>query len=295
MPDSQDPSTAPSVALIGFGEAGSTFADAGGWESAAKAWDVDPSRKAVMEACGVIAAANAADALQHADIILSLVTADQAVPAAEEYAPLMPKGAFWCDMNSVAPDTKRKAAKAVNAAGGRYLDVAVMAPVDPARLNVPLLFAGEGALDAMMLMRELGFAKTRVVGDAIGQASAIKLCRSIMVKGLEALSAEMVLAASSAGVLDEVLASLDASEKHISWRERADYNLDRMLLHGRRRSAEMAESRDMIRHLGITPRMTENTVDWQQGLGELGIAPLPEGLEAKLAAIKAAPQFKGDI
>jgi hypothetical protein len=134
-----------------------------------------------------------------------------------------------------------------------------------------------------------------VVGESVGQASAIKLCRSILVKGMEALTAEMVMSASSAGVLDEVLASLDASEKHISWRERADYNLDRMLLHGRRRSAEMVESAAMIRELGITPLMTDGTIDWQKGLGELGIRPLPDGLEEKIAAIKASPNYKGDI
>jgi hypothetical protein len=91
----------------------------------------------------------------------------------------------------------------------------------------------------------------------------------------------MVIGASAAGVLDEVLASLDASEKQVGWNQRADYNLDRMLLHGRRRAAEMAEASEMLRALGIAPMMTENTVNWQQGIGELGIAPPPESLDAK--------------
>ncbi len=294
MTDSHSLPDAPRVGLVGFGEAGSTFAHAGGWEDAARAWDILPARKAAMQECGVVAAASAAEALEGAQVVLSLVTADQAVAAAESYAAFLPKGAIWCDMNSVAPDTKRAAAKAVRAAGGRYVDVALMAPVDPARLNVPLLFAGADAHEAMMLLRALGFAKTRVVGTEIGQASAIKLCRSIMVKGLEALTAEMVLSASQAGVLEEVLSSLDASEKHVSWHERADYNLDRMLLHGRRRSAEMAEAAQMVRHLGITPMMTDNTVSWQQGLGALGIDPLPQGLEGKIAAIANSQQYKGE-
>lgn len=285
----------PRTAVIGFGEAGFTFARAGGWEDAAISYDINAARAAQMEECGVTCASHAKEALADADLVLSLVTADQAVPAARDYAPYLKAGAIWCDMNSVAPHTKQEAAEAVESAGGRYVDVAVMAPVDPARLNVPLLFAGADALEAMGLLRALGFAKTRVVGESVGQASAIKLCRSIMVKGLEALTAEMVLSASTAGVLDEVLASLDASEKHVSWRERADYNLDRMLLHGRRRSAEMAESAAMIRELGIAPLMTDGTVDWQEGLGELGVRPLPDGLEDKIAAIKASPAYKGDI
>jgi 3-hydroxyisobutyrate dehydrogenase-like beta-hydroxyacid dehydrogenase len=276
------------VAVIGFGEAGSTFARAGGWEGHARAFDILPARQAVMDDCGVTPCASVAEAVEGAQLVLSLVTADQAVAAAEAVAPLLPAGAFFVDMNSVAPGTKHKAAAAIAAQGGRYIDVAVMAPVDPARLNVPLLFAGPQALDAMMLVRALGFAKTRVVGDSVGQASAIKLCRSVMVKGLEALTAEMVLAASEAGVLDEVLASLDASEKHVSWRERADYNLDRMLQHGKRRAAEMAESATMLRDLGIEPLMTDNTVRRQQQLGDLGLAPPPESLEGKLAAIKGS-------
>jgi len=286
MPDSQTICSAPRVALIGFGEAGSTFARAGGWDDLARAFDIAPARIAVMEDCGVIPCASVAEVLAGAQLVLSLVTADQAVAAAEAVAPLLPQGAFFIDMNSVAPATKQAAAAAITAHGGRYIDVAVMAPVDPARLNVPLLFAGPDAVQAMALVRALGFVKTRVVGDAVGQASAIKLCRSVMVKGLEALTAEMVLAASAAGVLDEVLASLDASEKQVPWRTRADYNLDRMLHHGKRRAAEMAEAATMLRDLGIAPLMTDNTVRRQQQLGDLGLAPPPESLEGKLAAIK---------
>ena len=286
MPDSHSPAHAPRVALIGFGEAGSTFARAGGWEDHASAWDTDPARAVVMGDCGIAAASGAQEALSGAEAVLSLVTADQAVPAAEAYAPHLAPGTLWLDMNSVAPDTKRRAATAVEAAGGHYVDVAVMAPVDPARLNVPLLVAGPHAATAEAVLRALGFAKVRVVGDAVGQASAIKLCRSIMVKGLEALTAEMVLAAGKAGVLAEVLASLDASEKQVGWAERADYNLDRMLHHGRRRAAEMAEAAAMLGDLGIAPMMTENTVRWQQGLGQLGLVPPPDGLDAKLAAIE---------
>ncbi|MEO5706214.1 MAG: DUF1932 domain-containing protein [Alteraurantiacibacter sp.] len=282
MPESQPPFDAPRVAIIGFGEAGSTFASAGGWEDAARAFDIAPERKAVMDDCGVIACDSVAEAVAGAQLALSLVTADKAIAAATSAASALPEGALFLDMNSVAPETKRRAAAAIGAA---YVDVAVMAPVDPARLNVPLLVAGPQAERAVGLLNALGFAKTRVVGDTIGQASAIKLCRSVMVKGLEALTAEMVLAASEAGVLDEVLASLDASEKHMSWRERADYNLDRMLQHGKRRAAEMAEAAAMLRDLGIDPLMTDNTVRRQQQLGNLGLAPQPESLEGKLAAI----------
>jgi 3-hydroxyisobutyrate dehydrogenase-like beta-hydroxyacid dehydrogenase len=196
-------------------------------------------------------------------------------------------------MNSVAPGTKRAAAEAVEAAGARYIDVAVMSPVDK-QLASPLLLAGAGAEEAAQALAARGFTNIRIVGTEVGRASAIKLCRSVMVKGLEALTAEMVLAASQAGVLDEVLASLDASEKGESWQVRADYNLDRMLIHGRRRSAELAEAAQMLRDLGIAPMMSAQTTGWQQALGELGLAPCPDGLNAKIDAIRANPGFSGE-
>ncbi|MCB2066664.1 MAG: NAD(P)-dependent oxidoreductase [Erythrobacter sp.] len=284
----------PRLALIGFGEAGSTFARAAGWGGTACAYDIDPAREAAMADLGVRPAASPAQALAEAQVVLSLVTADAALAAARAYSPDLPAGALWCDMNSVAPHTKRMAAAVVEAMGARYVDVAVMSPVDKL-MAAPLLLAGPHAAEAQAALVALGFTNVRVAGDTVGRASAIKLCRSIMVKGLEALTAEMVMAASQAGVLGEVLASLDASEKPQSWSQRADYNLDRMLLHGRRRAAEMHEAAAMITDLGISPMMTENTVNWQEGLGALGVEPMPEGLDAKLAAIKGTPHYQGEI
>ena len=260
----------PSLALIGFGEAGSTFADAGDWGEAARAFDVAPQRKAVMDRCGVTPAASAAEALADAAIVLSLVTADSAYPVARDYAPFLKPGALWCDMNSVAPETKRMAAAAVEAAGGRYVDVAVMAPVDPARLNVPLLLAGDAAPDALAALNTLGFAKARIVGSEVGRASAIKMIRSVMVKGIEALTWECAAAAERAGVFDEVMASLDASEKQIPWAQKVAYNRERMETHGVRRAAEMEESAKTLLDLGIEPVMTRGTVARQREAAESG-------------------------
>lgn len=283
----------PKVALIGFGEAGETFARAGGWNGRAKGWDVLPERRKAMALLGIETDEDAADVLATCDVALSLVTADQALDAAREYAPHFPRGAYWLDMNSVAPETKRAAAEAIEAVGGHYVDVAVMAPVDK-QLATPLLLAGPQAEKAQELLAALGFTNVRIVGKTVGKASSIKLCRSIMVKGIEALTAEMVLAASKAGVLDEVLASLDASERQVSWAERANYNLDRMLVHGTRRAAEMMEAAEMLRSLGTPAAMSDQTVAWHAQLGKLHLSPPPETLSAKIEAIRANPEFKGE-
>jgi 3-hydroxyisobutyrate dehydrogenase-like beta-hydroxyacid dehydrogenase len=180
-------------------------------------------------------------------------------------------------MNSVAPGTKRLAAAAIEAAGGRYVDVAMMAPVNPARLAVPLLVCGPHADAALAALADLGFSNVGSVGDEIGRASTIKMLRSVMYKGIEALTAECLIACEKAGVTDEVLGSFGND-----WASGADYRLDRMLVHGLRRAAEMAESAKTLEGLGVEPLMTRGTVARQQALGALGIAKPPAGLAAKL-------------
>ncbi|MEG3179640.1 NAD(P)-dependent oxidoreductase [Sphingomonas sp. LT1P40] len=279
----------PIYTFIGFGEAGNAFARPG-----VRAFDRDttipaarPAKLADYEAAGVRGCETAREALDGADAVLSLVTADQALIAARDYAPLLTTGALWLDMNSVAPGTKHAAVEVIEAVGGRYVDVAVMAPVHPVQLDVPLLVAGLHADDAVAMLREYGFTKVSIAGPTIGDASAIKMIRSVMVKGVEALTAECILAASRAGVADAVLASLDASWKAQGWGERVDYNLDRMLAHGTRRAAEMEEVAKSLEELGVDPVMTRGTIARQRTLGALGVA-VPDGLAAKLAVIEQA-------
>jgi 3-hydroxyisobutyrate dehydrogenase-like beta-hydroxyacid dehydrogenase len=275
------PSMAHRIALIGFGEAAQAFAAAADWRGAAAALDIrtDAAKQADYAAHGVTGCEHAREALAGTPAALSLVTADAALAAARGYAPFLTPGTLWFDMNSVSPETTRAAEAAVTAAGGRYVDVAVMAPVHPKRTAVPLLVSGPDAEASASVLRDLGFSDVRCIGPRIGDASAIKMIRSVMVKGIEALTAECVLAAHRAGVVDEVLSSLGGD-----WMQKADYNLERMLAHGLRRAAEMEESARTLEDLGVAPLMTRGTIARQRALGTLGIAP-PEGLAAKLAAL----------
>ena len=288
------------VGLIGFGEAGSTFALAGGWAARAHVFDSKTEDAAARDAmiasyadAHVLGARFLEDALSGVALVISLVTADQALAVAEAAAECIAPGTIYCDMNSVAPQTKQEAARKIEAAGGRYVDVAVMAPVRPAALSVPLLLSGGAAEEAAARLQVLGFTNVRVVGDAVGRASAIKMIRSVMVKGLEALTAECVLAAEAAGVRDEVLASLDASEKARPWGERADYNLERMLVHGLRRAAEMEEVVKTLEALGTGGAMTRGTVARQRVIGALGVADVPDGLSGKVGVVLARGEAAG--
>jgi 3-hydroxyisobutyrate dehydrogenase-like beta-hydroxyacid dehydrogenase len=281
------------IAFIGFGEAGIAFAsDLPPTFTRPRAFDLkilDPCTRATKLIEAARAGVNICDgpqlALKGVESVISLVTADQALAAATAYSSLLEPHALWLDLNSVAPATKRTAAQAIEASGGRYADVAVMAPVHPRRRSTPLLVSGPHADAAIALLESLGFDDVRKVEGGIGAASAIKMIRSVMVKGMEALCAECVGAAYAAGVLDEVLSSLDASPAPTGWRERADYNLERMLVHGMRRAAEMEEARKTLDMLGVDAVMTRGTVSHQLRLGRLDVHPVPAGLEAKLDAM----------
>ncbi|MEM8742888.1 MAG: DUF1932 domain-containing protein, partial [Pseudomonadota bacterium] len=220
-------------------------------------------------------------ALAGCQAVWCLVTADQARAAAEAAAAVaaLPKGTVWLDGNSCAPETKRAAASVIDAAGGRYVDVAIMAPVQPGGHRVPILLSGPHAAEAQTLLAALDM-QASVVGASIGDASAIKMIRSVMIKGMEALSAECFLAAYRAGVANEVLASLEASNPEHAWAEQGAYSLGRMMLHGRRRAAEMREAARTVAGLGLGGGMSAASAAWQDRIAALDAAPGSDDLAA---------------
>ncbi len=237
-----------SLTLIGFGEAARAFV-AGGM-AAKTAFDIDPTKRS-----GIADVRDPVGNFRTAKVVMSLVTADQALLAAQDYAPMLSAGAFYFDMNSVAPGTKQAAAERISSVGAHYLDVAIMAPVEPEALAVPLLVSGPEAATAVGMLIDLGFTDVRMVGDQAGRASSIKMIRSVMVKGIEALTAEMILAARKADVEYEVLASLGDG-----WDRKVAYNLERMTAHGKRRAAEMEEVSKTLESLGVEPIMTRGAI-----------------------------------
>lgn len=295
MSDSLDPKPEV-VALLGIGEAAGAFLE--GWDRRGcrrvSAFDVKSdspgTRGWVEERCRHLAVANRpspAEALRGARLVLSLVTADQALRAATEAAPHLPAGAFYVDGNSCGPETKREAASRVEGAGGRYVDMAIMAPVYPGRHLTPVLLAGPHADAASRTLASLGM-RPGLAGDQVGQASTIKMVRSVMVKGIEALTAECMLAARRAGVADAVLASLQASDPGVDWRARASYNLERMIVHGGRRAAEMREVARTVAGLGVSDRMSRAVAEWQQAVADLGLQSGEDRVDDRADRILAA-------
>ncbi|GGO85920.1 dehydrogenase [Marinobacterium nitratireducens] len=275
------PSTAPQrLAFIGFGEAASAIA-AGLSEAHTgiemRAFDIksdsddDAIREQLLTDCnaaGATACATLAEAIDGAELIFSLVTADQAAAAARSAAPLLAPGQQYLDCNSCSPGCKADSARLIAATGACYGDVAVMAPIHPARQRTPLLVAGEQAAQQQALLEGLGM-NAKLMPGAVGAASTVKMLRSIMIKGMEALSAECFLAARRAGVEENILASLDKSFPGFDWYPRAGYNLERMRRHGIRRAAEMQEVTATLTELGMANDMARATTAWQQRIGDM--------------------------
>ena len=265
------------ICIVGFGEAGQAIAQgllADNAGLALSCFDIktnDPATAgAIAEATKAIGVRNDASlsgALEGAHFVISTVTAGSAMDVAKAVATFSPQVEAFLDMNSVAPGTKREEAALLEAAGVPYVDTAVMAPIHPRLHKTPMLLAGPkaNALAAQMADWQMD---VRVVGDEVGRASSIKMLRSVMIKGLEALTAEMGLAAVEAGVEKEVIASLNASFPGIDWDQRTAYNLERMATHGIRRAEEMEEVVKTLKDLGIQPEITEGTVRRQRRFGE---------------------------
>ncbi len=269
------------IAMIGYGEVGSILAeDLRVRGVAVTAYDLkldDPSRAAPLVAHakqrGTQLAASPAEALRGATLVISAVTASQTVAVAQACATAFPAGAFFLDFNSASPGAKIAASTLINAAGGRYVEGAVMTSLPPYRIKVPLLLGGPDAPALLPLLNDLGFA-AKVASEKLGVASATKMCRSVMIKGLEAMVIESFTTARAYGVEDAVIASLYETFPGIDWEKQAAYFFQRVIEHGRRRSEEVREVAQTVREAGLEPFSASGTAERQAWVADLGDAGL---------------------
>ena len=262
------------IALIGCGEAAEALSEPlreqiqGVWDI--KLLDDSHGMRERIESLNMRPADSVEGAVSGADLVISLVTADQAQPACEAAAPHLKKGAVYLECNSCSPGTKKHNAAIIEQHGGKLVDVAIMSPVNPARINTPLLLSGQQAAKLCDWLSSHDY-NAKYFANEIGQASAVKMTRSIMIKGMEALTAECLLTAKKLGIDDTIIASLDGSFPGFDWMKRGGYNLERMAQHGIRRAAEMREVAITVAEAELPNEMTQATVAWQQRLGELAL------------------------
>jgi len=273
------------IGLAGYGEVGRILAeDLRQQGVAVSAYDLKLGSEAGgplrehAERIGVTLRNSHAELAAEADFIVSAVTASQAVPVAQACAPAVRAGSFFLDFNSASPGAKIRAAGLISAAGGRYVEGAVMTSIPPYRIKVPLLLGGPDAATLLPLINSLGFA-AKVVSDQLGVASATKMCRSVMIKGLEAMVIESFTTARAYGVEDAVLASLKETFPGIDWEKQGAYFFQRVIEHGRRRSEEVREVAQTVREAGLDPWSASGTAERQAWVADLADAGLfgPKG------------------
>jgi len=251
------------LAFIGFGEVGQTFAKGLLGKDGVRlaAYDLlfdRPEKRGELitraETLGVRVAADAADAGRGARVVVSAVTAAATREVAELAARWLQPGQIFLDINSASPGTKKRAAGAVEAAGAQFVEGAVMAAVAGPGLKVPILAGGTTAQDAADLLNPLGMNLTPVATE-IGRASATKLARSIVMKGIEAALVQCAAAARRWDVEAEVVASLQQSYPGVDWKKQVAHAAERVARHGLRRAEEMREAGAMLEDMGLDPAL----------------------------------------
>lgn len=284
------------IALIGFGEVGQILAadlkSAG--VATITAWDILFADEAsipsqAVTASGVRRAVSAHDAVAEAELVISAVTAAQDLAAAQSVAGGMKRGAVYLDLNSCSPGQKLAACEAITQGGGAYVEAAVMSPFPPKRLASPMLLGGPHAGAFLERAALLGFTGAQVYSGIIGQAAATKLCRSVMIKGIEALLTESMLAARHYGVEKVVLDSLSDLLPLPDWRATAQYMISRSLEHGTRRAEEMREAAKTVAEAHVAPTMSKAIAERQDWAADYGGAVNPDLIAMLDAIIQDTP------
>ncbi len=276
------------IALIGFGEVGQILAqDLAGHDISA--FDIAFADTASKPSVALVAHAvygglTAQEAVEDAELVISAVTAAQDLVATKSVTSGLAPGAVFLDLNSCSPGQKLASAQVIEAAGGRYVEGAVMAPIGPKRIASPILLGGPHAEHAAPMLQGAGFTGARFYSETLGKAAATKLCRSVMIKGVEALIAESMLSARHYGVEAEVLSSLSDLLPVGDWEKLARYMIERSVEHGTRRAEEMEEAARTVSEAGIEPLMATATVRRQiyaaQHKDALSASDLPTLLDA---------------
>lgn len=263
------------IGLVGYGEVGKIFA-AGLKPSVQQvgAWDLKFAEAATAEAetghatrNGIHAWGSMRELCEASELVISAVTASNTLAVAEEATRFLRPGTLFLDLNSASPGTKQKAAAAVDARGAHYVEAGVMTSVPPYGIKVPMLLGGAQAVALAALLTSWGL-DAKAVSDQLGVASAIKMCRSVMIKGLEALVIESYATARAYGVEDHVLPTLQETFPSIDWSQQGAYFFSRVVQHGQRRAEEMREAANTVREAGFEPLMAAAIADRQQWVAD---------------------------
>ncbi|HRO60224.1 MAG TPA: DUF1932 domain-containing protein [Burkholderiaceae bacterium] len=276
------------IGIVGYGEVGKIFGaglrDRQG-VTAVGSWDLkfaNPEQQAAEREHAVQAGLQPHESMrslcESSDLVISAVTASNTLAVAREAAPWLRPGALFLDLNSASPAVKQKCAALVDSAGAHYVEAGVMTSVPPYGIRVPMLLGGRKAPKLEPVLVGWGM-DAKVVSDRLGVASAIKMSRSVMIKGLEALVIESYATARAYGVEDHVLPTLQETFPSIDWSRQGAYFFSRVVQHGQRRAEEMRESANTVREAGFEPLMTAAIAAKQQWVADQASAGVFDGIE----------------
>ena len=274
------------IGLIGYGEVGKIFCSGLQGKDGVErvhAWDrkfvgdTAAAELAHAQEAGVTAQMSSRALCQASDLVIAAVTASQSLAVAEEAAKAIRPGSVYLDLNSASPGTKQRSAELIEAAGARYVEAGVMTSVPPYGIRVPLLLGGEHAGELAILLSAWGM-DAKAVSEKLGVASAIKMCRSVMIKGMEALVIESYATARAYGVEDYVIPTLEETFPNMDWQKTGAYFFSRVVQHGQRRAEEMRESANTVREAGFEPFMTASIADKQQWVADQAKAGVFDGV-----------------
>ncbi len=275
--------------LIGYGEVGRILSRAVRERGAAwvGTWDIlfpdaaqGPAMRAHARGAGVEACDSSPMLLERAEIVISAVTAANTHAAAKEAADSIRPGTYFLDLNSTSPGVKKECAELLDGAEAHYVEAGVMTSVPSYGIKVPMVIGGRRATDLSAKLAPYGFCM-EVVSQEIGVASAIKMCRSVIIKGLEAIVIESLATARRYGVEERVLASLKDSFPSLDWERQGAYFFNRVVKHGRRRAEEMREAAKAVQEAGFDPRMASATAEKQDWMARLAANGTFTGLTAE--------------
>ena len=211
-----------------------------------------------------------------ASMIFSVVTADEALNAARQMAPVLTSKHIYLDGNSVSPATKQQAAQIITQTGARYVDIAIMAPIHPRGHKTPLLIGGPDETDVRPYLEGWGF-DFKWQGPQVGDASMVKMLRSILIKGMESLICECVTAAQGQGLDTDILTSAGKTLGIDDMPALANYVMERAATHGRRRAAELREVAKTLAELGLSNHMPTAIAKHQDMIADMALSDVFNG------------------
>ncbi len=285
------------IGFIGYGEIGSTLGAGlrGQGLEQVSSYDIGafegpyaPLIQGRAKAAGVTLVASPAELVARADIIIGVTPGSASVGSAEAFAPHLTPRHVFIDIASATPKVKLTVAAALAGSGALVADGSIVGtPKDG--LALPILASGPAAEAVRDAVVPWGM-KVEAVGEKLGTASAIKILRSVLIKGIEALTNEMLLGARRYGLEDVVIASA-AKTLSRPFPDFAEGLLTTGVIHARRRSEEAGMAAEALADVGIDPimsRSTEARLKWVESLGlkEHFGGKVPESLETALAAIE---------